>query len=82
MSIQDQIAKVFQEMFGNDEIVYNAETSPKDIPMWDSVSHVSMILAIEKKFGIKFTTREIVAIKKMGDIFDAIERKTAKSSSN
>lgn len=79
MALQEQLTEIFQDVFDDDEIGYNPETSPKDVPAWDSASHVSLILAVEKKFGIKFAPREIVAVKKMGDLFQAVEQKTAKS---
>jgi acyl carrier protein len=41
----------------------NEATSPDNTPKWDSTSAIDLTLAIEDEFGVKFTTREIMAMR-------------------
>lgn len=43
-----------------------------DIEEWDSLSHIQLVFAIEKVFGIKFTAQEIVTWKNVGEMVDCI----------
>ncbi len=68
---ENQIIKsmneIFCSVFDNDDIQLSPETSAKDIEEWDSLGHIGLILAVEKKFGIRFTTAEIANTKRPGE---------------
>lgn len=72
--------KIFIEQLDNDNIVLKRETTAKDIPEWDSLTNIQLIVAIEKHFKMRFTSTEIQSLKNVGELCDAIERKTSKSS--
>ena len=76
-TIMETLQEVFADVFGLDEVVLTAETSAKDIADWDSVNHVMLITAVEKKFSIRFKSREIAKFNCVGDIIDAIEKLVA-----
>ena len=67
--------EVFSEVFGIDGTTINRETSAKDVEGWDSVAHVLLIVALEKKFLIRFKSREITGFNSVGDMLDVAERK-------
>jgi acyl carrier protein len=73
-----QVTQVFQDVFNDNELVVSRATSAKDIPDWDSVMHVSLIIAVEKAFGIRFTSSEVGRLKTVGDLLDLIDSKVAK----
>ena len=73
-----QVTEVFQDVFNDNELVVSPATSAKDIPDWDSVMHVSLIVAIEKSFRIRFTSSEVGRLKNVGDLLDLIEAKAGK----
>jgi acyl carrier protein len=50
-------------------------TTADSIPGWDSLSHVRIIVAVEAEYGIRFSTREVLNLKKVGDLQDLVERK-------
>ena len=72
--------KIFIEQLDNEDIVLTRETTAKDIKEWDSLTNIQLIVAIEKYFKFRFTALEIQALKNVGDLCDAIERKTSKQS--
>ncbi len=67
---------IFMDVLDLDEdIVLTDETSANDIEEWDSLSHIQLIVAIEKKFNIKFTSLEIMKWRNVGEMVNSIEEK-------
>ena len=58
-----------------DEIKLTDEASANDIEEWDSLSHIQLIVAIEKTFGIKFTSLEIMKWRNVGEMVNSMEEK-------
>jgi acyl carrier protein len=70
--IYAQLDEVFQDVFDDEEIHVNAETTANDIEDWDSLEHINLVVAIEAKFGIKFNMNEVVSFKNVGEMVDVI----------
>ena len=66
------VQKIFRDILDNGDIILTKETIADDVEEWDSLTHIQLIVAIEKKFNIKFTSREILSWKNVGEIVDAI----------
>jgi acyl carrier protein len=73
--ILEQNNKIFRDILDNDEIVLTASTTADDIDEWDSLSHIQLIVAIEKHFKIRFTTAEITSYKNLGELCEGIRKK-------
>jgi acyl carrier protein len=73
--ISDQLTKVFREVFGDESITLDTQTTADDIDGWDSLSHINLIIAIEIAFGIEFTQQEIRSFNNVGDMQKCIEEK-------
>ena len=63
------------EVLDLDEVELTDATNANDIEEWDSLSHIQLIVAIEKSFGIKFTSLEIMKWKNVGEMGNSIEEK-------
>ena len=61
---------IFQEIFDDDEIILNRETTALDIEEWDSLNQIKIILACEKAFNVRLKPREITAMENIGDMID------------
>ena len=72
---------IFRTVFENDEINIGPEMTAGDIDGWDSLSHVNLILAVEEGFGIRFTGRELLTFKNVGDLLRSIEHKSSSAGS-
>ena len=67
-----QVQEIFRDVLDNEDIVLTNETTANDIEEWDSLSHIQLIVAIEKNFKIKFTSLEIMKWKNVGEMVDTI----------
>ena len=73
--IYRQLTELFRELFADDSIALTAETTANDIEGWDSFNHISVIVAVETRFGVKMTTSEIEHLANVGTLVAAIEIK-------
>ena len=69
------LTEVFQQVFEDDELAITRETTAADIESWDSLMHVSLILAVEKKFRIRFSSSEVSSLMNVGMLVDLINAK-------
>lgn len=74
-SILSEINKIFIEELDNENIIIEEKTKAADIEEWDSLSHIILIVAIEKKFNIRFTAEEIQSWKDVGEMLKSIQAK-------
>jgi len=73
--IRSRLTGVFREVFDDESIeIFDAMTA-KDVAEWDSLNHINLIVAVEKHFGIKFTTREASNLANVGDLVQLIHGK-------
>jgi acyl carrier protein len=63
----DRLQPIFQDIFDSPDLRVAPETSPEDIPDWDSVSQVKLVLAVEEAFAVELSMDEIVSLKTVGD---------------
>jgi acyl carrier protein len=56
------------------------DTVAQQIPGWDSLTHTNVILAIENHFGVRFKSREVLALKNLGDLQRLVDSKVADRS--
>lgn len=73
--ILDEVQAIFREVLDNEEIVLANESTADDIEEWDSLTHIQLIVAIEKHFKIRFTSREILSWQNVGQLIDSIAAK-------
>ncbi len=76
-AILEQLTEIFHQVFDDDTIVLTTETTAEDIAEWDSMNHVSLIVAAESHFGVKFQTAEVEELKNVGDFVALIAKKKA-----
>ncbi|KAA2212156.1 acyl carrier protein [Teichococcus oryzae] len=69
------LTEVFQEVFDDDSIVLTPETTADDIEGWDSQAHVSLVVAAESQFGVRFRTADLETLHNVGDFVALIEAK-------
>ena len=71
--IYARLTEIFEDVFDEDSMNITPELSAKDVAGWDSLTHIRLILSIEKAFKIKFTTSEIGKLQNVGDLVTLIQ---------
>jgi len=71
--IYARLAEIFQDVFDEDSIKVTPELSARDVDGWDSLTHIRLILTVEKAFKIKFSTSEIGKLENVGDLVALIK---------
>ena len=66
------VQEIFRDVLDNEDIEINFDSVADDIEEWDSLSHIQLIVAIEKHFKIKFNSKELMEWKTVGDMIDCI----------
>ncbi len=73
--ILKKVNEVFIDNLDNDDIVLTENSSADDIEEWDSLTHVQLVVAVEKKLNIRFNAKEIQSWKNVGEMIDSISTK-------
>src|SRR5258705_2872222 len=73
--ILDQVNAIFRDVLENDKIIINESTTGDDIEEWDSLTHLQLIMAIEKHFKIRLTSSEIINFNNVGEMCVGISSK-------
>ncbi len=74
--IYARLAEIFQAVFDEDSITVTPELSAKDVDGWDSLTHIRLMLTVEKAFKIKLSVPEIGKLQNVGDLVTLIKART------
>jgi len=74
-SIIASLTPVFQDVLDAPDLHLTPTTSAGDVSGWDSVAHITLVVAIEQRFGIRFHTAEIEEMRNVGDLARLIAQK-------
>ena len=75
--ILHRVEEVFRDVLDNDEITLAEATTANDIEDWDSLTHVELVRAVEKAFGVRFTSAEILSWKNVGEMVESVAKHKA-----
>jgi acyl carrier protein len=76
-AIYAKLAEIFNDVFNKDDMELTPDLSAKDVAGWDSFKQIAIIMAVEERFAIVLNTKEIDALKSVGDLVAVIAKKTA-----
>jgi acyl carrier protein len=71
--IYARLTEIFEDVFEEDSIQVTPELSAKDVDGWDSLTHIRLILTVEKAFKVKFSTSEIGKLENVGELVALIK---------
>lgn len=72
--IYERLNTVFADVFDED-ITVTASTTADDIADWDSLTHITLISAIEEEFGMKFSMKEVVGMNNVGELAEIVSQR-------
>lgn len=73
--ISSELKKAILGALNLDDWELNEQTTASDVPGWDSLSHVNVILAVEKQFKVRFSNLEVLKLKSVGDLQRLVDSK-------
>ena len=80
MNILNELQPIFQDVFDDEDLVVTNESNAENIDDWDSLSHIRLVVAIEKHFCIKFAFGELSVLKNVGEMITLISQKIAEKN--
>jgi acyl carrier protein len=69
-----RLVEVFREVFDDDELAVTRDTTAHDVEAWDSLMHVSLVVAVEEHFGCRFSSGDVASLSNVGELVDLIDR--------
>ena len=72
IQILSEVQSIMRDVFDDERIVIDETTTANDVEGWDSLTHIQLIVAIEKHFKIKFSSKEIFSWKDFGEMLEGI----------
>ena len=73
--ILERLTPIFRDVFDDDSITPTTGMTAEDVEEWDSLSHIRLIVAVEREWQIKFSAAEIGRLENVGQFADLIEKK-------
>lgn len=73
--ILDAVNQVVRDVFVRDDIVLTTLSTSRDVDGWDSFRHIDILLSLEVRFELRFSSREIDVMETVGDLVQAIARR-------
>ena len=70
--IYEHLTEIFRDVFDDDSITPHEQMTADEVSAWDSLSNIRMIVAVEEKFGIQFSTNEVSALRNVGEFVTVI----------
>jgi acyl carrier protein len=75
MALRDRLAGVFHRTFNLDHQRFVPETTPEDVPNWDSIGHMNLVSQLEIEFGVQFDVDEIMEMSSAARIAEILRAK-------
>jgi len=73
--ILSEVQEIFRNILDQENLVLSAQTTAADVEDWDSLSHIQLVVAIEKHYKIRFTSKEIQSWKNVDEMISSIQSK-------
>lgn len=74
----ERLTQVFREVFDDEELALDPATSAKDIEAWDSLMHITLVLAVEREFKIRLSAKEAGTLANVGELLALIAARAAR----
>lgn len=76
--IRARLNEIFCDVFDDENIEIDENTTADDIDGWDSLEHITLISAVEKAFKMRFTMKEVSGMKNVGEMIDILAERAKK----
>ena len=82
MLTRDQLVSkaqvIFRDVLDSPNLIVTDDLTASKVKGWDSLNHVTLVMTLEQEFGVKFTTREVMGWRNVGQMLDCLQGKLNK----
>jgi acyl carrier protein len=71
------VQDIFRDVLDDETLELTRDSNAETVPDWDSLAHINLVTAIERKYGVKFALGELQELKNVGDLIDLLAAKLA-----
>ncbi len=75
--VLNEVENIFRDILDEESLNLTRDTTANDVDGWDSLTHIQLIVAIEKHFKVKFSSKEILSWKNVGELLDSLIAKSS-----
>jgi len=75
--MMETLTGIFREVLDNPSLVLRDDLTAAEVNNWDSLNHIDLIVAVERRFKVRFTTREVSSLKNVGELAGLTLKKLA-----
>jgi len=68
MTIDDRVERIVRDLFGLGDITLTDETTPGEVPGWDSLGNVNVMYALEQEFELQFDDADFSQVRNIGEL--------------
>ena len=79
--ISNELKNLILNTLKLDDFDFKDETIAPEVPGWDSLNHINVILAVEKHYKIRFKNLEVLRLKNIGELQELVNSKSEKNNS-
>lgn len=70
-----EVQQIFRSVFDRDDLVITRESNAYSVEGWDSLAHINLVMALEKKYKVKFGLGELRDLENVGDLLNVLDKK-------
>lgn len=75
--LDERLTQIVQDVLGDDQLQLDEGTTAADVPGWDSLAHISIMVAVEGEYGVTFTSEQLGRFRDLGELQEFLHRRTA-----
>ena len=75
--LRSRVQLIFREVLDSPQLVLTDAMVAKDVPNWDSLNHITLVMTLEDAFNVKFSTREVMGWKNVSEMLDTLEQRAS-----
>lgn len=69
------LQNLFREILEEPDLELRPSLNASQVETWDSINHINLLIAVEREFDIRFTTREITGLQNVGEFITVLVAK-------
>jgi len=71
-TIWEAMTEIFRDLFDDPTLTIGPDTTAYDVPGWDSLMHIQLLVAVESRFGVRLSTAQVTSLSNVGELMTLI----------